>query len=103
MELAYYITKEYCGENSANSAQEDFINVVQNHQTPEDIDEINGINKNILDILVEKNFAKSKSEAKRLIQQGAVKFDDEKIDDINFVVTKSGIIKSGKRNYVKVV
>ena len=103
MELAYYITKEYCGENSANSAQEDFINVVQNHQTPEDIDEINGINKNILDILVEKNFAKSKSDAKRLIQQGAVKFDDEKIDDINFVVTKSGIIKSGKRNYVKVV
>ncbi|UKI42184.1 MAG: hypothetical protein L6V95_04205 [Candidatus Melainabacteria bacterium] len=46
---------------------------------------------------------KSKSDAKRLIQQGAVKFDDEKIDDINFVVIKSGIIKSGKRNYVKVV
>ena len=103
MELAYYITKEYCGENNANSAQEDFINVVQNHQAPEDIEEINAINKNILDILVEKNFAKSKSDAKRLIQQGAVKFDDEKIDDINFVVIKSGIIKSGKRNYVKVV
>ena len=70
---------------------------------PEDIIEINGINKSILDILVEQNFAKSKSDAKRLIQQGAVKFDDEKIDDINFVVTKSGIIKSGKRNYVKVI
>ena len=103
MELAYYITKEYCGEFNANNAQNDFINVIQNHQVPEDIEEIYAINKSILDILVEKNFVKSKSEAKRLIQQGAVKFNDEKIDDINFVVTKSGIIKSGKRNYVKVV
>ena len=104
MELAFEITKEYHGENRAYEAQQNFINVVQKKQMPDEIDAIK-IDKpiGVIDLLFKLNFAKSKSEAKRLLLQGAVKFEDEKIQDINFKVEKQGILKSGKRNYAKII
>ena len=104
MELAFEITKEYHGENRAYEAQQNFINVVQKKQMPDEIDAIK-IDKpiGVIDLLFKLNFAKSKSEAKRLVLQGAVKFEDEKIQDINFKIEKSGILKAGKRNYAKII
>lgn len=104
MKLAYMITKEYHGEDAAVSAQNEFINVVQNKGVPSDVPEynLNG-SKALLDLLVELNFTASKSEAKRLIQQGAVKFENEKISDINYVVSAKGVLQAGKRKFIKLV
>jgi len=104
MQLAYTITKQYNGQDAADFAQNEFVNVIQNKGIPQDIPEYKLIhNIGILDLLLELNFVASKGDAKRLIQQGAVKSDNEKINDVNYIVDKEQIIQAGKRKFVKVV
>jgi tyrosyl-tRNA synthetase len=57
---------------------------------------------NVSQIIVEAGLTSSRSEAVRLIKQGAVTLDGKKVDDFNAVVTK-GILKVGKRKYLKIV
>ena len=106
MRLAYMITEEYHGKDSANKAQSDFINVVSNKGIPEDIEDAKiESDINILDLLVNLNFVASKGEAKRLIQGGGVKLDGEKISDQNFIITPflNKVLQAGKRKFVKLV
>ena len=60
---------------------------------------------NILDLLVKTALCPSKSEARRLVQQGGVSVDDVKVTDPNAAVeiAESVIIKKGKKVYHKVV
>ena len=104
MRLAYEITKMYNGADEADKAQNEFINVVQNKGVPDDVQEskIKDSN-NIIDILVDLNFAQSKGEAKRLIAGGGVKFEGEKISDIQTKIEKEGILQGGKRKYAKIL
>ncbi len=104
MKLAYTITAEYHGEEAAQAAQNEFINVVQNKGVPSDIPsfELNG-EKPLLDLLVKLNFTASKGEAKRLVQQGAVKFENRKISDINMTMNQPGVLQAGKRKFVKLI
>lgn len=104
LKLAYTITQEYCGKEGADFGQNEFINVVSNKGIPQDISETKiETSKNILDLLVELNFVQSKGEAKRLIQGGGVKLDGEKISDINYTITKGGVLQAGKRNFTKLI
>ena len=57
---------------------------------------------NILNILSVCMPSESKSNLKRLISQGSVSLDNEKINDINTLVSKEGILKVGKRNFFKI-
>ena len=59
----------------------------------------------LLDLMVLSKLAPSKGEARRLIQQGGVSVDDEKISDVNTVVTigNGRIIRKGKKQFVKAV
>ncbi len=102
-ELAFQIVKELYDEKLAKKAKEEFENIVQNKEMPQDILEIklsDGITAS--DTLVAINFAKSNSEAKRLIEQGGTLLDDIKITDSNLKI-KSGIIKVGKKRFAKIV
>ncbi|HIS54367.1 TPA: tyrosine--tRNA ligase, partial [Candidatus Galligastranaerophilus gallistercoris] len=49
------------------------------------------------------NFTPSKGEAKRLISGGGVKFEGEKISDIQTAIDKSGVLQAGKRKYARIV
>ena len=58
---------------------------------------------NILDLLVLTNLAPSKSEARRNVEQGGVKVNNEKVDDVNAIIKiDNTIIQRGKKNIVKV-
>jgi tyrosyl-tRNA synthetase len=59
---------------------------------------------NILDVLLKINFASSKGEARRLVMQGGVSVNNDKIDDINksIELTDNTIIKVGKRKFIKI-
>jgi len=103
MRLAFELTRMYNSEEAAIMAQNEFINVVQNKRIPSEIPEIRlDTPANILDILVSLGFCASKGEAKRLIVQNAVKFDDEKISDTGTIIDRGGIVQAGKRNYAKI-
>lgn len=105
LELAYTITKEYCGKENADYAQNEFINVVSNKGIPKDVQEIiMKEEKNIVDFLFENNLTQSKGEAKRLIQGNGVKVNAEKVDIDYKVDYKSDgqVIQAGKRKYVRI-
>ena len=106
MQLAHTITAEYHGEDGAQKAQEDFINVFSNKGIPDDIQEVQGADgKAILDLLLELGFTQSKGEGKRLIQGGGVKIAGEKIADIAYVIslTEDVVLQAGKRKFAKLV
>ena len=71
---------------------------------PDDIQEIKlDSAQNVIDVMLTAGFTQSKGEARRLIAQGAVKFDGEKISDIAYAIDKEGVLQSGKRNYAKII
>lgn len=105
--LALEIVRMYYGEEQAKEAQEEFERVFQKGKTP-----VSNIltyytqtgRKNIVDLLVETKLAPSRSEAKRLVEQKAVKMNGVEVSSImNNVSIKDGmIIKVGKRRFVKI-
>lgn len=64
---------------------------------------------NIMDLCVKTNFIPSKSEARRLILQGGLTLNDNKVSDFNYVVNNNDLvedyvlIKKGKKNFLKVL
>lgn len=104
LRLAHTITAEYHGEDGADKAQQEFINVVSNKGIPQDIETVKIENgANILDVLQQLNFIQSRGEGKRLIQGGGVKIDGEKIFDMNYAVNieEEVVLQAGKRKYAR--
>ena len=104
MKLAHMITEEYHGKDGADKAQEEFINVVSNKGIPQDIETVKiDDGSNILDVLQQLKFIESRGEGKRLIQQGGVKIDGNKVSDINYSVnlTDEVVIQAGKRKFAR--
>jgi len=108
MRLAFEITKIFHGEKTAQKAEKHFIRVFQKKQIPEKIPQLftSSVSENIVDLLCRAKLAPSKSEAKRLIAQGAIKLNGEKIlnpeEKIN-LVDKEIILQKGKRQFLRVV
>ncbi len=108
-QLAFEIVKDLNSEESAINAQEEFERTVQNRELPTEITEIKlqddddeFLNE---DLLVELNLASSKSEAKRLFEQGGVELDGVRITNPNEnkVINNGAILKIGKRKIVKLL
>ncbi|MFZ5482377.1 MAG: tyrosine--tRNA ligase [Myxococcota bacterium] len=58
--------------------------------------------RKVIDVLVESKLATSKSEARRLVDQGGVTFDDTRIDTQDASVTHPGVLRAGKKKAVRV-
>ena len=112
--LAYEITKLYHGETGANKGREAFKNISLGVPTEIKNFKINKESNNLVDILIELNFATSKSNARTVIEQGGVKVNDEvvsiyKKDKENtkytneYIVQVGDIIQKGKLNYAKII
>lgn len=104
MKLSREIVALYNNDKEAILAEEYFKSLFQKNEIPEDIATIDIMaNENIVDIITKAKLVSSKSEARRLIEQGGVKVNREKIIEIHDVVLKNGdIIQVGKRKFVKV-
>lgn len=105
-QLALTITTMYHTPEAAAEAAEYFVQTVQNKEVPEvDLVPVK-VTVNKLTILELCQLAKpelSNSELRRLIQQGGVVYQGEKITDPAAIVTRSpaGILRIGKRNYFR--
>ena len=102
--LAFEIVKQLNTSEAAKKAQENFEQTVQGEKLPDDIPvfQYNG-GKDIVHLLVEAKLAGSRSDAKRLIEQGGVSIDN-KILNANEQITpkENSIIRVGKRKFVKI-
>jgi tyrosyl-tRNA synthetase len=102
--LAFDISKQYHDEKKAQEAQQHFEKTVQNKELPDEIEEYKLTpNLSISQLLAQSGLAASRSEAIRLIKQGAVTIDGNKISDTNQIVAKGVTIKVGKRRYLKTI
>ncbi|KKU73068.1 MAG: Tyrosine-tRNA ligase [Parcubacteria group bacterium GW2011_GWA2_47_26] len=105
--LAREIVKMYHGAAAAQKAEEAFVQTFQRHEVPEEVQELRIRNHKlgIVDLLVQTKFAVSKSEARRVVEQGGIKVDGKVVDDSSAVITltKQGVlVQKGKRHFVRV-
>ena len=103
--LAFLITSDCHSEKSANEAEKKAISIFEQNSY-DNLDEIN-FSKNsqikLIEALTEKNLVSSKSEAKRLIEGGGVKINEEQIKDFNYELNQSNneqVLKIGKKKTI---
>lgn len=104
--LAYLIVKQYYGEETAKKEQQEFDKVFSKKELPTDIPTV-FVKKDkyeLLDLLVNYNLVSSKSEAKRLLKQQAIKVNLQKVKEniiLDFVKNQEVLIQIGKLKFVK--
>ena len=107
--LAINIISQYYNEETAKNARAAFEKVFSKGNLPDDIPELNLPAKeselNFIKILTETKMAPSGGEVRRLIKQGAVSIDGEKISDLTIPLPdkEEFVIKVGKRRYLKII
>jgi tyrosyl-tRNA synthetase len=99
--LAKIIISHYHSEKSAQKEAEEFTRVFSQKEIPQDMPEFKSDGgKNIVVILTESKLAASGNEARRLIKQGAVSFNNTKVDKDSFIPKENGILKAGSRRFL---
>jgi tyrosyl-tRNA synthetase len=107
--LAYEIVRFVHGEEEAENAKKTSEEIFNNRGISDDMptitlnkDEINHMN--VLDFLVTSKIVESKSEARRLIEQGGISINQEKVTDVNMIIElkEEIILQKGKKTYLKV-
>jgi len=112
MRLAREIVKLYHGEEAAERAEAEFRRVFQQRELPQDMPEVK-ISPQDADegriwlprLMVLAGVAPSTSEARRLILQGGVRLNDQKVEDVNLEVQLGSelILQVGRRRFVRVI
>lgn len=103
--LARTFIEMYHNEDEAIKAEEEFDKVFIKKEVPDDIPELRTSEEEIgiLDLILKANFAPSKGEAKRLVNQGGVSINGKKIAVVGtkIKVENGMILKVGKRKFIK--
>ena len=105
-ELARSIVNMYHDSEKALAAERHFDSVVVKKGVPDNIPVFNLIDEDtVVNILHSSGLLKSKGEVRRMIKQGAVTLNGEKINDIYARISKSGeqIFRIGKRKFLKII
>jgi tyrosyl-tRNA synthetase len=106
--LAARLVSRFHGEEAAEGAALHFRSVVQEKKVPDDVPELRveagDGGAGLLATLVEAGLAGSNGEARRLVVQGAVARDGERISDPRYQLPVGGpyLIKVGKRRFIRV-
>ncbi len=107
-DLALELVERYWGREAALHAKEEFDKVFKEKGTPDEIPvfELHWSEENLWlpQILKTSGLVSSTGEAMRLIKQGAVSIDEQKVDDPNRKIAKGNyLIKAGKRKFIRIV
>lgn len=106
-QLAFSITKQLNSEDDARRAQQAFEKTVQQKEKPSNIPTKAVTSAQLLDVLVETGLVLSKSDARRVVEQGGVSVNDTKVDDPTVSLQtltseKGATLQVGKHKFVKV-
>ncbi|MDR2426278.1 MAG: tyrosine--tRNA ligase [Endomicrobium sp.] len=106
MFLAEEITERYYGSSAAFAARKGFEKIFAKKDIPDEIEEYN-LKASVVklsDLLAESAMVSSKNEARRLIEQGGIKIDSQKVvGDFEIKMEKPFIIQAGKRKFKKIM
>jgi tyrosyl-tRNA synthetase len=104
-ELARILVTRFHGEEGAKSGLEHFEKVFSRKETPDEMPEFKPApGASISTVLIENGIAKSKNEARRLIDQGAVKLDGSRVvADGALQFDAEAVLQVGKRHFLKLL
>jgi tyrosyl-tRNA synthetase len=110
-DLAKKLVADFHSQEAANQAEAEFTRRFREHQAPTDIEtrelQFNEPTMKLVDLLVQTDLAPSKAEARRLISQGGVKLNGEKVGEvlaqINSAETRELLLQVGKLRFLKIV
>ncbi len=102
--FAKEIIARFHSEADAEAAEQEFINRFQKGAMPEDMPELTFEGEmGLANLLKEAGLVASTSEANRMVQQGGVKIDGEKVEDAKLVIKAStAVYQVGKRKFARV-
>lgn len=106
MKLAYEIVKIYHGEKKAKEAEENFIKTFSKKEIPDEMEEINCSEGELLsEVLVKNKIIESKSEWRRLVEGKGVHdlIKNQNVIDPNLKISESLTLKIGKKRFVKII
>lgn len=105
--LGHELVKIYYDEVTADKAIEEFDKLFIKKEIPDDIPELKMKKEEmkLTELLSFTKLTESNSNSRRMIEQGAVSINGEKISDVNFIVKIKNemIIKVGKRKFLKIL
>jgi len=104
LKLAQIITGRYHGEDAARAEKDNFEKVFSQKGLPDQapVYKIKGT-PSLIDILLDSGLADSRNEARRLIQQGGVSLEGERLDKEDALIEREGILKVGKKRFLKLI
>ena len=111
-DLAWSIVRMYHGSDAADQARAHFEQTVIRREIPDDVPEHTAVPENgnaigLLSLLTQANLTASNSEARRLIKQGAVSIDGEKVTDalreVDLEAECPFVVRVGKRRFARIV
>jgi tyrosyl-tRNA synthetase len=108
VELAKRIITDFHSATEANAAEEEFNRVFRNKQAPDEIEErtISAGPWKLPRLLLEAGLTGSMAEARRLIEQGGVSIDGERLTrvdyEVDFSADRAAVIQVGKRRFLRV-
>jgi len=104
MRLAELIITQYHSKSEAAKAKLEFERVFSKKEIPQDLEEyrLSG-EENIVELMVKNSLCATKNEARRLIAQGGVYLDGTRIDSSDTVIKDKGVLKVGKRRFLKLI
>ncbi len=104
MILAREIVTIYHDEQAAKDAEAEFVRVFQEQGQPEEMNEYQlQKGQTVLDVLQDSGLTESRSEARRLIKQSAIRLDEQKLVDPHADFPGKGVLQVGKRRFVKII
>jgi tyrosyl-tRNA synthetase len=106
MMLAKEIVSIYHGEEDATNAEEAFQRVFQDRGLPENMPSYKvKVEMALVDVMLDANLVSSKSDARRMIKQHAVRLEDALIEDVNATlwVTSPQVLRVGKRRFLQLL
>ena len=106
-QLARIVVEIYHNKDEAIKAEESFDKLFIKKDIPDEMPECTiTSNAKVIDLITDNALVGSRGDAKRLIKQGAVSVDGNKVDDLNFEISKletPQILKAGKRKFLKII
>jgi len=104
--LAWEIVSIFDGEEAADRAAAHFERVHQQRKLPEEMPTHTLVGPtNVVDVIFAAGLARSKSDARRLVQQGAVRLDGERVTSIETEIEVEGeaVLQVGKRRFLRLI
>ncbi len=102
-ELASEIVRMYHSDKAAQTAKDYFTKVFSQREIPSERQKFHPEHYDIVSVLSESGLAVSRSDARRIVEQGGVKVDGQIVKNIDFTVNPGSVLQKGKIRFLDII